>query len=110
MPRGTEGRRHRHACVSLLFDNPVDTAHRAAVEKAVTVTIEPRVEGSWGWVKDYSGKDRIDRRPKDPWPAGAKVSVKGALDGLDADPGNGLEDWRETWQQGQQHRSAESAS
>ncbi|MFD9633313.1 Ig-like domain-containing protein [Streptomyces violascens] len=95
--------------VSLLFDNPVDTAHHAAVEKALTVTTEPRVEGSWGRVKDHSGKDRIDWRPKDPRPAGTKVSVKGALDGLDTKPGNGFEDWQETWQQGQ-HRSAESAS
>ncbi|MGW1870728.1 Ig-like domain-containing protein [Streptomyces mauvecolor] len=38
-------------------------------------------------MKDHSGKDRIDWRPKDPWPAGTKVSVKGALDCLDA--GNG---------------------
>ncbi|GAA2463029.1 hypothetical protein GCM10010388_63630 [Streptomyces mauvecolor] len=63
--------------VSLLFDNPVDTSHRAAVEKKLKVTTAPRVEGSWGWLKDHSGKDRIDWRPKDPWLAGTKVSVKG---------------------------------
>ncbi|MER5883372.1 Ig-like domain-containing protein [Streptomyces sp. NPDC001941] len=73
--------------VSILFDHPVDKARRAAVEKTLKVTTKPRVEGSWGWVKDYGGKDRIDWRPKDPWPAGTKVSVRGALGGLDSGAG-----------------------
>ncbi|GGN37645.1 lipoprotein [Streptomyces kronopolitis] len=70
--------------VSILFDNPVAKDKRAEIEKALTVTTQPKVEGAWGWVKDYSGKDRIDWRPKDYWPAGTKVSVKGALSGIDS--------------------------
>ncbi|MEU5236441.1 Ig-like domain-containing protein [Streptomyces lydicus] len=70
--------------VSILFDNPVAKDRRAEIEKALKVTSQPKVEGAWGWVKDWSGKDRIDWRPKDYWPAGTKVSVKGALSGVNS--------------------------
>lgn len=70
--------------VSILFDHPIAKDRRAEIEKALTVTTQPKVEGAWGWVKDYSGKDRIDWRPKDYWPTGTKVSVKGALSGIDS--------------------------
>ncbi|MEV4441511.1 Ig-like domain-containing protein [Streptomyces sp. NPDC049577] len=73
--------------VSILFDHPVDKGKRAEIEKSLKVTSQPRVEGAWGWVKDYSGKDRIDWRPKERWPAGTKVSVKGALTGVDSGEG-----------------------
>ncbi|MEU9486270.1 Ig-like domain-containing protein [Streptomyces decoyicus] len=70
--------------VSILFDNPISKDRRADIEKALKVTTQPKVQGSWGWVKDYSGKDRIDWRPKDYWPSGTKVSVKGALSGINS--------------------------
>jgi lipoprotein-anchoring transpeptidase ErfK/SrfK len=70
--------------VSILFDHPVATDRRAEIEKALKVTTQPKVQGSWGWVKDYGGQDRIDWRPKDYWPAGTKVSVKGALSGINS--------------------------
>ncbi|MFE1775032.1 Ig-like domain-containing protein [Streptomyces sp. NPDC059008] len=70
--------------ISILFDHPVAESKRAEIEKALKVTTQPKVEGSWGWVKDWSGKNRIDWRPKDYWPAGTKVSVKGALGGIDS--------------------------
>ncbi|MCX4634982.1 Ig-like domain-containing protein [Streptomyces platensis] len=73
--------------VSVLFDNPIAKDRQAEIERALKVTTQPKVEGSWGWVKDYSGKDRIDWRPKDYWPSGTKVSVKGALSGLNSGDG-----------------------
>ncbi|WJY41414.1 Ig-like domain-containing protein [Streptomyces sp. P9-2B-2] len=73
--------------VSILFDNPIAKDRQAEIERALKVTTQPKVEGSWGWVKDYSGKDRIDWRPKDYWPSGTKVSVKGALSGLNSGDG-----------------------
>ncbi|MBT2382979.1 Ig-like domain-containing protein [Streptomyces sp. ISL-11] len=73
--------------VSILFDHPVDAGKRAEIEKSLEVTTQPRVEGAWGWVKDWSGQDRVDWRPKDPWPAGTKVSVKGSLAGINTGEG-----------------------
>ncbi|MEU7137119.1 Ig-like domain-containing protein [Streptomyces sp. NPDC046261] len=73
--------------VSILFDHKIDKSKRAEVEKALKVTSEPKVEGAWGWVTDYSGQDRIDWRPKTFWPAGTKVSVKGDLTGIDTGEG-----------------------
>ncbi|MGW8976769.1 L,D-transpeptidase family protein [Streptomyces platensis] len=73
--------------VSILFDNPIAKDRQAEIERALKVTTQPKVEGSWGWVKDYSGKDRIDWRPKDYWPSGTKVSVKGALSGINSGDG-----------------------
>ncbi|GHF59957.1 hypothetical protein GCM10010218_46900 [Streptomyces mashuensis] len=73
--------------VSILFDHPVDKDKRAEIEKSLKVTTQPAVEGAWGWVKDWSGQDRIDWRPKSFWPAGTKVSVNGALAGLDSGAG-----------------------
>ncbi|MFI1971857.1 hypothetical protein BLA24_06590 [Streptomyces cinnamoneus] len=73
--------------VSILFDHAVAKDKRAEVEKAMQVTSEPKVEGAWGWVTDYSGQDRLDWRPKTFWPAGTKVSVKGALGGLESGEG-----------------------
>ncbi|KUL40927.1 hypothetical protein ADL22_14805 [Streptomyces sp. NRRL F-4489] len=70
--------------ISILFDHPVAKSSRPEIEKALKVTTQPRVEGAWGWVKDWSGKDRIDWRPKDYWPSGTKVSVRGALSGLNS--------------------------
>ncbi|BDH14041.1 lipoprotein [Streptomyces hygroscopicus] len=70
--------------VSILFDHPIAKDRRADIEKALKVTTQPKVQGAWGWVKDYSGKDRVDWRPKDYWPAGTKVSVKGALSGINS--------------------------
>ncbi|MFV8131767.1 Ig-like domain-containing protein [Streptomyces syringium] len=73
--------------VSILFDKPVDDSKRAEIEKSLKVTTQPKVEGSWGWVKDYSGQDRIDWRPKDYWPSGTKVSVNGSLSGINSGAG-----------------------
>ncbi len=40
-------------------------------------------EGSWGWLQDYSGKDRVDWRPKEYWKPGTKVTLDARLNGVD---------------------------
>ncbi|MFG2876491.1 Ig-like domain-containing protein [Streptomyces sp. NPDC048337] len=74
--------------VSLVFDNPVK--NKAEVEKQLKVTTSDNTEGSWGWFKDYSGKDRVDWRPKDYWKSGTDVKVDMNLNGVDSGPGGGL--------------------
>lgn len=66
---------------------PVKPQDRALVEKNLTITTTPKVEGSWGWVHHnvVDGPDTgwgVDWRPKDYWPAGTKVHVEAHLYGL----------------------------
>ncbi|MEU9300103.1 Ig-like domain-containing protein [Streptomyces sp. NPDC048269] len=74
--------------VSIVFDNPV--ANKAEVEKQLKVTTSNNTEGSWGWIKDYSGNDRIDWRPKEYWKSGTDVKVEMNLNGVDSGKGSGL--------------------
>ncbi|RKT07691.1 lipoprotein-anchoring transpeptidase ErfK/SrfK [Streptomyces sp. 3211.6] len=74
--------------VSLVFDNPVK--NKAEVEKQLKVTTSNSTEGSWGWVKDYSGNDRVDWRPKDYWKSGTDVKVEMNLNGVDSGADSGL--------------------
>ncbi|MFI6985821.1 Ig-like domain-containing protein [Embleya sp. NPDC050154] len=67
--------------VSLTFDYPV--RNRAAVEKALSVDVEPKVEGAWHWFDDT----RVDYRPRDYWAPGTNVKVNLNLRGVDV--GNG---------------------
>ncbi|NUP35108.1 MAG: L,D-transpeptidase, partial [Streptomycetaceae bacterium] len=58
-----ESGRHEYGVgmpVSIMFKQTV--TDRAAVERALTVSTEPKVEGSWSWVKDINQPDgrRID--------------------------------------------------
>lgn len=71
--------------VSLAFDNPVtDKAARAAVEKALTVTTTPAVQGSWGWLTDpLTGVQRVDWRPDTYWVPNTKVTLTAKLSGID---------------------------
>ncbi|WP_246151173.1 L,D-transpeptidase [Streptomyces qinzhouensis] len=66
--------------ISLVFDFPV--ADRAEVEKALKVTTSNNTEGSWGWLKHYDGKDRIDWRPKEYWKPGTQVTLDAPLNGI----------------------------
>ncbi|MGV9317175.1 Ig-like domain-containing protein, partial [Streptomyces sp. NPDC003691] len=66
--------------ISLVFDYPV--ADRAEVEKALKVTTSNNTEGSWGWLKHYDGKDRIDWRPKAYWKPGTQVTLDAPLNGI----------------------------
>ncbi|MBD0736832.1 hypothetical protein BGM09_27225 [Streptomyces sp. CBMA29] len=78
--------------VSLAFDNPVtDKAARAAVEKALTVTTSPAVQGSWGWVTDpLTGVQRVDWRPDAYWTPNTKVTLTARLSGIDTGGGRYL--------------------
>ncbi|MFJ8310285.1 MULTISPECIES: Ig-like domain-containing protein [unclassified Streptomyces] len=71
--------------ISLTFDHSVK--NKAEVEKHLKVTTSNNTEGSWGWMKDYDGKDRVDWRPKEYWKSGTKVKLEADLNGVDS--GNG---------------------
>ncbi len=71
--------------VSVTFDFPV--TDKAAVEKHLKVTTDNGTAGAWGWVKDFSGKDRVDWRPKEYWRPGTKVGLRADLNGVDSGGG-----------------------
>ena len=73
--------------VSLVFDNPV--TNKADVEKQLKVTTSDGTEGSWGWMTDHSGRDRVDWRPKAYWKAGTRVTMKAELNGTDSGASGG---------------------
>ncbi|MFE0515457.1 Ig-like domain-containing protein [Streptomyces sp. NPDC058964] len=73
--------------VSLVFDHPV--RNKAAVEKQLKVSTSNGTEGSWGWMKDWSGRDRVDWRPKEYWQPGTKVTLDARLNGTDSGTGGG---------------------
>lgn len=66
--------------VSIVFDYPV--VDKAAVERNLKVNTSVPTEGSWGWTKDQSGKDRVDWRPKDYWQTGTRVTLNANLQGV----------------------------
>jgi lipoprotein-anchoring transpeptidase ErfK/SrfK len=68
------------APVIIQFDASI--SDKAAVEKALTVTTEPPVEGGWAWLPDEVGGSRVHYRTKDYYPAGAKVHVDAKLYGV----------------------------
>jgi lipoprotein-anchoring transpeptidase ErfK/SrfK len=58
--------------VSITFDHPVSSAHRAAGEKAISVTASPAVEVVGHWFSPT----RLDFRPEEYWAAGTRVTVR----------------------------------
>ncbi|MFH9296875.1 Ig-like domain-containing protein [Streptomyces sp. NPDC017520] len=68
--------------ISLVFDNPV--RNRAEVEKHLKVTTSNDTEGSWGWMRDWSGRDRVDWRPRAYWKPGTEVRLNAELNGTDS--------------------------
>ncbi|MEF9882747.1 L,D-transpeptidase family protein [Streptomyces sp. P9-A4] len=78
--------------LSIVFDLPV--TKKADVEKQLKVTTSNATEGSWGWVKDYSGRDRADWRPKEYWKPGTKVTLEADLNGTDSGGGWFVRDYR----------------
>lgn len=68
--------------VIVKFDIPVE--NKAIFERKMRVSSTPAVEGSWSWLNDRE----VHFRPKDHWPAGAKVRLIAAVNGLPA--GNGI--------------------
>ncbi|MFF5183940.1 Ig-like domain-containing protein [Streptomyces sp. NPDC000345] len=83
--------------VSLVFDHPV--RNRAEVEKQLKITTSNGTEGSWGWISDWSGRDRVDWRPRTYWKPGTKVTLNAELNGTDsgADGGWFVRDYTTTF-------------
>ncbi|WP_411081345.1 L,D-transpeptidase [Streptomyces sp. cmx-18-6] len=83
--------------VSVVFDHPVK--NKAAVEKALKLSTSNDTRGSWGWLRDYSGKDRVDWRPEEYWKPGTKVTLDADLNGVDtgADGGWFVRDYTTTF-------------
>jgi Bacterial Ig domain/L,D-transpeptidase catalytic domain len=69
--------------VSINFDKPVFSAHRAAVERAISVTSSSgqQVVGHW------FSSTRLDLRPQTYWQPGSHVSLTLKLAGVKAEPG-----------------------
>ncbi|MFI8822699.1 Ig-like domain-containing protein [Streptomyces sp. NPDC053431] len=78
--------------LSIVFDRPV--TNKADVERQLKVTTSNPTEGSWGWLTDYSGKDRVDWRPKEYWKPGTKVTLEATLNGTDSGGGWFVRDYR----------------
>src|SRR4029079_6392511 len=68
------------APIIIQFDASI--SDKASVEKAVKVTTEPKVEGSWAWLPDEVGGSRMHWRTRDYYPAGTKVNVDAKLYGV----------------------------
>ncbi|MER8046642.1 Ig-like domain-containing protein [Streptomyces sp. NPDC094032] len=71
--------------LSIVFDHPVK--NKAEVERRLKVTTSNGTVGSWGWMQDWSGKDRVDWRPKEYWKSGTKVTLDAELNGVDSGAG-----------------------
>ncbi len=70
--------------VSVQFDSAVATKEqRAAVEKALTVSTSPEVEGSWGWVDNRV----VQWRPAEYWAPGTTIKVDAPIGGLQTGEG-----------------------
>lgn len=66
--------------ISVNFTNPPNSKDRANVEKAMTVTTTPHVDGAWSWIT----ATQADWRPQSYWASGTKVSVQMNLNGVRA--------------------------
>ncbi|MEU7016571.1 Ig-like domain-containing protein [Streptomyces sp. NPDC046385] len=71
--------------LSIVFDHPVK--NKAEVERQLKVTTSNGTVGSWGWMQDWSGKDRVDWRPEEYWKSGTKVTLDADLNGIDSGTG-----------------------
>src|SRR3954463_3842943 len=69
------------APVIIQFDASI--TDKASVEKALKVTTEPRVEGSWAWLPGEVGGSRVHYRTREYYPPGTKVNVDARLYGVD---------------------------
>ncbi|MGH3598197.1 MAG: L,D-transpeptidase, partial [Mycobacterium sp.] len=66
--------------IIIQFDAPI--SDKAAVERALKVTTEPPVEGSWAWLPDEAQGARVHWRTREYYPAGANVNVDAKLYGV----------------------------
>jgi len=65
------------------FSRSVKTKNRAAAEKAVKVSTDADIEGSWRWFSPT----QMQWRPKVYWPAHTEVTVTAKLAGVEVAPG-----------------------
>ena len=75
------------APIILQFDAAIAEQDRAAVEKALTVTTTPPVEGGWAWLPDEVGGSRVHWRTRDYFPADTTVHVDAKFYGVPFGPG-----------------------
>ena len=68
------------APIIIQFDAPI--SDKAAVERALHVTTDPPVEGSWAWLPDEAKGARVHWRTREYYPAGTKVAVEAKLYGV----------------------------
>lgn len=68
--------------IILQFNAAIPEPARAAVEKALTVTTTPQVEGGWAWLPDEVGGSRVHWRSREYFPAGTAVHVDANLYGV----------------------------
>ena len=68
------------APVIIQFDAHI--SDKAAVQRALKITTEPPVEGSWAWLPDESQGSRVHYRTREYYPAGTKVNVDAKLYGV----------------------------
>jgi lipoprotein-anchoring transpeptidase ErfK/SrfK len=94
--------------VQLFLSEPVDgKTNRAAVERALRVTLSKPVDGAWSWINPKE----VDFRPRDYWPTGEKVKVVAQLTGLKAGKGLwGMKDRTLDFTVGPQHITKVSAT
>lgn len=55
---------------------------RALIEKHVSITTTPKVEGAWGWIHHNDGVWGLDFRTKNYWPENTKVHISANVYGL----------------------------
>ncbi|MCW2514991.1 MAG: L,D-transpeptidase [Mycobacterium sp.] len=70
------------APIIMQFDAAIGDDAKPDVERALSVTTTPPVEGSWAWLPDEVGGSRLHWRTKDYYPAGTKVHVDARLYGV----------------------------
>ena len=68
------------APIILQFDASI--SDKAAVQKALSVTTTPPVEGSWAWLPDEAEGSRVHWRTREYYPAGTTVHVDAKLYGV----------------------------
>lgn len=70
------------APIILQFDAAIADEDRATVEKALTVTTTPPVEGGWAWLPDEVGGSRVHWRTREYFPEGTTVHVDAKFYGV----------------------------
>lgn len=70
------------APIILQFDAAIGDDAKPGVERALTVTTTPPVEGSWAWLPDEVGGSRVHWRTRDYYPAGTKVHAAATMYGV----------------------------